>query len=344
MSAKKIILLSCSLFIAAIFTNGFAQKVNRKTFFTEDKPLELRISTDLKNLLAKREQKLLQPATVTMRFPDSTSITESINLQSRGIYRLANCFMPAMMLHFKSQASPRLGSLKKLKLVCGCGATANDEQLIIKEYLAYKIYNLLTPMSFRVRLVNISYDDSRDKIKKYTQYGFFIEDVDQMAARNKSKEVEGIKFNTESTDREQMTMVALYQYMIGNTDWSVPAYHNIKLLRYTTDSVSFPFVVPYDFDYAGIVDAPYAVPDEGLGTENVKQRVYRGYPRTPEELEKAFAIFRREKNNIWNLVNNCAWLTARMKKETIRYLEEFYDIISSKSQVRSIFIENARHD
>ena len=60
---------------------------------------------------------------------------------------------------------------------------------------------------------------------------FYIEDFDVTSKRNACKEVKISKLHTENTDRKQMTMVAMFEYMIGNTDWSVYANHNIKLMQ-----------------------------------------------------------------------------------------------------------------
>src|SRR5205085_7276423 len=181
-------------------------------------------------------------------------ISEPIRLSARGEFRRTECFVPSIKLDFKSDSSPKLSPLNKLKLVVGCGARADDEKLLLKEFLIYKIYNLLTEKSFRVRLLHINYKDTRDKIKAYSQYGFLIEDVDKMAKRNNCAEVEKTVFRSERTDRDQMTLVAIFEYMIGNTDWSVPNYHNIKLMRPKSDSISFPYVIHYDFDFAGLLD------------------------------------------------------------------------------------------
>jgi hypothetical protein len=325
--------------IAAFAQSG---KIDSANFFKDQTPFELSITTDLKNLMNKREQKAYQPAVATFRFADSSEIKEEIRLQTRGKFRLANCYMPPLMLNFKNPTSPKLRVLGKLKLVCGCATTNEDEQLIIKEYLAYKMYNMLTEKSFRVRLVRINYTDTRKKIKSYSQYGFLLEDVDDMAARNKCTEVEGSQFMTESTDRSQMTLIALFQYMIGNTDWSVPHYHNIKLMRPFKDSISLPYAVPYDLNHCGFVDAPYALPPEELGIENVRQRLYRGFPRSSEELESAISLFLKNKQKIWDLINNCAWLSNKHKKNTIGYLEDFYSIIENKRSIKKEFIDNAR--
>jgi hypothetical protein len=328
-----------------VFVNQAPAQATKKiddTFFLEEQPLEITIQSDFKTLLAKKLKKEYQPAVVTFRFPDSSSIKEEIRIQTRGKFRLETCFMPPLMLNFKNPGSPLLKPLGKLKLVCGCGTSSNDEQLIIKEFMAYKIYNMLTERSFKVRLVKINYDDSRGKIKKYSQYGFLLEDVDDMAARNNCVEVEGTQYLTEKTDREQMTLVALFEYMIGNTDFSVPHYHNVKLMRPVKDSTALPIVVPYDLNHCGFVNADYALPNEELNIKSVRERLYRGFPRTMEELEPVIAIFKNTKQKIWSLINNCPWMNAKNKKETISYLEEFYEIIESKSSIRYQFIDNAR--
>ena len=312
------------------------------TFFLEEQPLEITIQSDFKNLLAKKMKKEYQPATVTVRFPDSSSVKEEIRIQTRGKFRLETCFMPPLMLNFKNNTSPLLKPLGKLKLVCGCGTSTNDEQLIIKEFMAYKIYNMLTERSFKVRLVKINYEDTRGKIKKYSQYGFLLEDVDDMAARNNCVEVEGTQYMTEKTDRQQMTLVALFEFMIGNTDFSVPHYHNVKLMRPVKDSTTPPIVVPYDLNHCGFVNAEYALPNEELDIKSVRDRLYRGFPRTMEELEEAIAAFKHNKEKIWALINNCPWMNTKNKKETTGYLEEFYRIIENKKSIQYHFIDNAR--
>ena len=321
-----------------------AKRVDSAAFFSDEQPVEMILSSDLKNLVNKKMTKAEQPATVTLRFPDSTTIKEDIRINTRGKFRLENCQMPPILVNFKNNSSPRLRPLGKLKLVVGCGATNEDEQLIIKEYLAYKMYNMLTDKSFRVRLVKLHYDDTRGKIKPYAQYGFLLEDVDDMAKRNKCKEIQDIAIQTESTDRKQMTLVALFEYMIGNTDWSVPAFHNIKLIQKQEDPLAIPIAVPYDLNHTGFVNAAYAVPPEELGIESVKDRLYRGFPRSMEELQETIAIFNAKKKDIYDLINNCPWLNKAARKESINYLDGFYKTIDNKNSVRHLFIDNARKE
>jgi hypothetical protein len=130
--------------------------------------------------------------------------------------------------------------------------------------------------------------------------------------------------------------------MIGNTDWSVPNNHNIKLLRLKKDSTALPYPIPYDFDYSGFVNADYAVPDEMMGIESVVERVYRGFPRTMEELEAGIAVFNKHKPAIDALIANAELLSAYLKKDISSYVNDFYKIINNSKEVKRIFIENAR--
>jgi len=329
----------------ALNTNALpASTLSPKLFFQEEKLLIMDLVTDLKKLTSEKKLETYQPATVTCHFPDSSVISEAIRLSARGEFRRTECFVPSIKLDFKNESSPKLSPLSKLKLVVGCGARADDERLLLKEFLIYKMYNLLTEKSFRVRLLHINYKDTREKVKSYSQYGFLIEDVDKMAKRNKCSEVEKQVFRTERTDRDQMTLVSIFQYMIGNTDWSVPNYHNIKLMRPVTDSISFPYTVPYDFDFAGLVDAHYATPNQDLPISSVRERLYRGFPRTMEEIQRTLNIFREKREAIKNLILNFELLNLRYRKEMISYLDEFYKTIEITSLVKRIFIDDARNN
>ena len=301
----------------------------------------MNLTTDLKNLLARKMKMQDQPATITIHFPDSSTFSGNVFVKARGVTRKETCTMPPLMVGFKSSASP-LSSLNKLKLVCGCSASSNDEQMVLKEYLVYKIYNLLTDMSFRVRLVNITYKDSRGKRKTFSQYGFFIEDVDVMAKRNSCREVNKIAFNQTETNPEQMSLVDIFQFMVGNTDWSVPNYHNIKLIRKRNAEDAPPYVVPYDFDYCGLVNAYYAVPSELVNIKKVTEREYRGFPRSMQELQQAISIFIKQKENIFKLITDFEPIAEKYKRELTDYLNAFYVIISDNKMVQREFIDNAR--
>ncbi|HMU47969.1 MAG TPA: hypothetical protein PKC72_16475 [Chitinophagaceae bacterium] len=338
----KKFLTALVIFFLIFKLSVFAQPVDSIRFFTDDKLVDLTLTTDIRNLQNQKGDEQYQDASVVCRFPDSTTINEQIRVCARGVFRRDYCRIPPMFLNFRNPTSPRLHPLGKLKLVIGCGMKTADEELLLKEYLTYKIYNLLEEKSFRVRLMNVHYNDTRNKIKPFSQYAFLIEDDADMARRNGCKKKDYSMYLTEATDRQTMTMVAIFQYMIGNTDWAVPNDHNVKLIFDRKNEYQPPFVVPYDFDYCGLVNAGYAIPHEIIGTESVTERVYRGFPRSMEEIQVVLDVFRAQKQNIYSLISNFEPLSQRTRKEMIDYLDEFFRMIESKGQVKSIFIDNAR--
>jgi hypothetical protein len=318
------------------------EPVDSVRFFTDEGLIQVNLTTDLKQVQSETKQGVFQPATISMLFPDSTLINEQISVSARGNFRRNYCRIPPMMLNFRNTGAPRLQSLGKLKLVIGCGINPADEELLLKEYLVYKIYNLLDDRSFRVRLLKINYTDTRKKIKSFSQYAFLIEDDGDMARRNGCHKKDEVKLLTEATNRDMMTMVAIFQYMIGNTDWAVPNNHNIKLIFDKKNKNAPPFVVPYDFDYCGLVDASYAIPNEIIGTEKVTERVYRGFPRTMEELQIQLDVFRSKKDSIFGLINSFGLLNIKTRKEMTGYLDEFFTMIEDKRAVKTAFIDKAR--
>lgn len=327
------------------FQHIFSQHkpISRKQFFLSDSVINVQLTTDIRKLRNDKQKTVWLPAHIAMQFSDTLVIDESIRIVPRGVYRKENCDIASLMLDFKIKDSASLlSNLKKLKLVGGCEANALSETMLLKEYLVYKIYNMLSPMSFRVRLLRVTYNDERQKVKSYTQYAFLIEDIDDLAKRNNCKEKTKRAFATDATDRRQITFVSIFEYMIGNTDWSVPNYHNIKLLVPLSDTNAKPLPVPYDFDYSGVVNAPYAVPSENLEIKNVRERYYKGYKRSIEELEAITSVFKEKHDSIMQYISSFNLLKPNERKDIVNYIEKFYDILKDKSSMRYAFISNAR--
>ena len=339
---KKIFsfLLSALLFSLS----SLAQKIDKVKFFAEESTVNANIEFDMKDLLAKKALDRYLPGTMTMTFKDGSTATQKMEVTARGNFRRESCFMPGLKINFRKDSTGPLSKLKETKLTNGCSPGDDPGQLVVKEYLAYKIYNILTDMSLRVRFMNISFKDVSGKRKPYTQYGFLIEDIDDMAKRNKMVEVEGTQYYTEQTNRDQMTLVTLFQYLIGNTDWSVPAYHNVKLIGPKEEKNVRPYVVAYDFDICGLVDPPYATIDEQLQDKisSVRERLNRGFPRTMEELKIAVQLFNERKERIISLVKSNEHLSSRNKSSTVQYIEEFYKTINDDRELKRIFVDGGR--
>lgn len=321
---------------------GQSYPIDKVRFFNDTSVLNASISTNMGKLLRQKKTGYQQQAAFTTSFPNDSIVNNPVLLELRGHFRKDYCYLPPLKIIFKYQNSSTLSPLGSLKLVSQCNVSATYDQYLLKEFLVYKIYNLLTDMSFRVRLLNLNFSDSSGKKKAITEHAFLIEDIKDLAKRNKCKDMKDAKLASESTDRRQMTMVAIFEYMIGNTDWGVPVNHNTRLIASKQDSLRHPFVVPYDFDYAGIVNADYAIPDKMLGIENVQERLYRGFPRSIEEVNEVLEIYKQQKANIYSLIKNFDLLTTKNKKEMTGYLDEFFYQINKPESVKYIFVQNAR--
>jgi hypothetical protein len=339
---KKIYCIVIFCFITFIQSLKAQPRIDSLQFFTDTSVLDVTLTTDMTKLINQKSKNESQKATFACKLADRSTISEEININARGVFRRSYCFIPPLKLNFHNPTSPRLYPLNSLKLVCPCRNSTTYQQYLLKEFLVYKIYTLLTDKSFRSRLLRLTYNDSRGKKKPFTSYAFLVEDVDALAKRNHCKEWKNGKISTENTQRDQMTLVAVFQYMIGNTDWAIPNGHNIKLIYNKKDSVGKPYAVPYDFDYSGLVNTDYAVPAEELGTHSVTERVYRGFARTMNELQNVFNQFNKQKENIYALIKNFEPLSQQNKKEMIWYLDDFYKTINNRRQAELVFIDKAR--
>jgi hypothetical protein len=176
---------------------------------------------------------------------------------------------------------------ERLKLATHCNDRPRDAGNVIDEYLAYRIFNLVSAFSYRVRLLRIRYvDTDRNETAAEPRWGFLIESDAELAARMHvaTAGIAGIPYSR--VDHDQAALMYVFEYLVGNTDWSLVTSltddhccHNVDIFETGGKYV----VVPYDFDLAGLVDASYAKPDPSLPIRSVRTRRYRGYclPRDP---------------------------------------------------------------
>lgn len=248
-----------------------------------------------------------------------------VEIEVRGRYRRRICEVPPMKLKFDKKGL-RAGGLNEhndLKLVTHCSADKSGNEYLLREQLAYELYNLITPQSFRTQLLEITY---LDRTSGYTEthMGILIEDVDEMAERLGGAECDecyGLTYSQfQNRNTEQLT---LFQYMIGNADWGILQQRNVKMIRMEGQE---EFVaVPYDFDFAGLVNAKYAVPDASLGQRSVRERVWQWRFEHPASLAPATSHFLAKKDQILAHVNSFELLSKGSRREISRYLDEFFE-------------------
>ena len=194
--------------------NAQSSNITISNFFADTGIVQTTIITDIKKLRSTRNKPVWIPAGIILKENDTSAISENISLRMRGHMRRSICDNATLELNFKTQLSPRLSGLKKMKLVGGCRSNIFDEELLVKEYLVYKMYNVLTPLSFKARLLRITYKDSKKKIGTYTQYAFLVEDISDVAKRNGYIPKKAGVFRTEQTDRLHITFVCIFEYEI----------------------------------------------------------------------------------------------------------------------------------
>ncbi len=318
--------------------------VDKVQFFNDTSILDATITTNLGKMLGRKKEGEQFGGIFTTTLSGGITTNSPVVLEFRGHSRKELCYMPPLEINFKNENDSGFSALGSLKLTSECKTYGEFDQYLLKEYIIYRIYNLITDMSFHVRLLNLNFIDSAGKKKPITEHAFLTEDIKDMAKRNGCRNWKNRKLYAAEADRRQMTIVGIFEYMIGNTDWGVAVNHNTRYIISRKDSLARPYVVPYDFDYSGFVNTTYAIPDEKLGIENVRQRLYRGLPRTMEELDEALDIFKKQKDNIFSLIENFDLLTSKSKKEIISYLDDFYDQINKPQKVKEIFIQNAVSD
>ena len=320
-------------------------KKSSTPLFSSDSTLNIIVIADYKELFRDRSGEPQYHGGKIFYFTrDSIPLYFEVKLRQRGEFRRqkSNCTFPPLAVNFKKNSLS--GSLfdgqNKVKLVTHCRERDGYEQNLLAEYLAYRVYNQLTDFSYKVRLAKITYIDSSGRSKPISRFGFFIETKEEFEKRNCVSFVETKNLHQEVLDRFQMTLVSVYQYMIGNTDWSVPNRHNIDL--YLGDPQN-PFIpVTYDFDFSGLVNSPYAQPQPMLGIKNVTDRLYRGFDRNMGEISAVLTVFLKNEKTINDEVVALPYVRKGKQEEIQQFLHSFFDDIKSQAKVRRIFIDGSR--
>ncbi|MCT4602433.1 MAG: hypothetical protein N4A59_05990 [Marinifilum sp.] len=333
-------------FLLFLALPGIGQKIDstvnafcdKQKLFEDDELFEICLKGNIRKLFKNRNSKsIYHPIQLSYQEKDTIIHHFNIRVKTRGNFRKLreNCSTPPLLLNFDTLShleNTFFSGQNKLKLVTAC----TDEQYVLQEYLAYKIYQLITPKSFRVRLVKICFEDSEKGKKTKPEFGILLEHQDCMAHRNKSRLVKWPNLNPIKTNREMFLKMAVFQFLIGNTDWSVQYGHNIKLISGLNNASIIP--VPYDFDMSGIVNTGYAAPPEALELKSVRERRYRGYCiKDMNEFSSTFKLYNELKSKIYDLYQSNSYLDTSHKKRTLRFLDEFYEVINNPKLAKLAF-------
>lgn len=303
----------------------------KETLFDKEEILELTIKGPVQKLIRDRSDQAVNQAMQVSYSIGNEVITIPLKMKTRGNFRrqAGNCTYPPLLMDFNgSDLSKSLfAGMKAVKLVMPC----RGEDYVIREYLAYKLYNLFTPRSYRARLVHISFEDPENPKKGFKVKGLLLEEDESVAKRNKTTLLVKKMVRPENTQQKDFVRMALYEYMIGNTDWSVQYLHNVRLLGGASGEK--PITVPYDFDHSGLVHAPYAKPAEALQLSSVMERRYRGYCMPDLALVKeTLSDFLSKKQEVQNIVYQQPWIDNSSPKEINAYLNEFFELSQNEKK------------
>ncbi len=340
------IALAAAMFSILSWANPVRAADGPKPLFAGDEVLNLTLTgpfdTISRNIAA-------QPVSGVLKVGGAAPETLPVTLSVRGTMRRKEevCAFPPLRVEFtqKPGSSSIFKGQKHLKLVTHCQRMADFQQYVLLEYTAYRLYRALTPESFNVRLAKIDYT-FKDGHPLTTRLGFFIEAVDDVAKRNGQERLKGVrKISASQLDAAAAARYAVFEYMISNLDWAMTAgqpgedcCHNARLMSVegATGASAGLIPVPYDFDYAGLVNPPYAVPPDGIHVADVKVRRYRGFCAHNEEAKAFLAEISTRRAELIAILNETPQLGDRTRRIAAGYLGDFFEEAGSPSKVADL--------
>ncbi len=314
----------------------YSQENQSLPLFQTDEILTFRLTFDMDSLLSDRgAEPEYRPAHLSME-GEQEDIELDLKIKTRGNFRLnpQNCDFPPIKLNFKKKEIEQniFSGHDKLKLVTHC----QDEAYVLKEYLAYKIYQLLNPHSFQVRLAKITYIDKRKNHRPFARYAFLLESKEALAARLDGEIIEdpAITISEDETLEETTARLYLFQYLLGNRDWDILLKKNVKLVK-TTKGEFIP--VPYDFDFTGWVNATYTTAYMGDLAKDFEYRAGRKLCKSQAVWDACFAHFESKKGEMIQLITDFKLLGKRERNELIQLVESFYEDIKKPQKAGALF-------
>jgi hypothetical protein len=333
---------------AATRTRQRVEAENRRLFQAAE-TLPFSIKADFKAISRDRDRASTKIHPGVLSFThDGQTVSVPIELRPRGVVRRLPrvCDQVPLWIDIPKEERSKLNKTpfdgqKSIKLVTHCRDESDYEQFVLREYLAYKVFNLITPRSLRARLARATYVDAQSGKTLTTRYGFFIESDDDLARRMEARVAVLPRTRFTDHDQETLTLMSVFEFMVGNTDFSLFSLHNVVILK---NQANLLYPVPYDYDVTGLVNPPYATPDRKLGIQSVRDRLYRGPCKTAAELEPWLARFRAKKEDILGLFAKQADLTKRSVDEIKEFLGDFFAMIDSPGRVKNKFINTCNKE
>jgi hypothetical protein len=321
-----------ALILLTVLAMPTAQAGSPDPLFLDDAALRAEITAPFSRLINERPKDREFPGSFSFKSPDGAAVELDVEIRARGKFRHTNCDFPPLFLNFKrAQVGGTLfDQQNKLKMVVHCKDSGRYQQSVLREYLAYRILNSLTDRSFKVRLLEVTYVDSENRRPRMVRSAFLIERENRLADRLGMQKLNIFPERVGAIQADHLNLTSIFQYLIGNTDFSPilgskdECCHNYAL--FGTDDGPL-LAIPYDFDMSGFVNTPYARPHEGLGIDNVRQRIYQGFCVNNRYVEASISEFLQARDTLYALVADQQALEQSVRQRLASYMDEFYQTI-----------------
>ena len=314
------------------------EEAENAPLFAEHDVLPVTLVADFKSINKDRnpQSRQLYPGVVRVGEQNAEIVTQ-FRARGKSRRRATTCDYVPLKLEFGKKVGPGtvFAGQDALKLVVQCRGGDEFEQYLLKEYLAYRIHNVITPYSFRPRLARVTYVDKASGKVSGTRLGMFLEDDKEVAKRLEGRIVELPRLTFADLASDPLMTSMIFEYMIGNTDMSIYALHNFVVVQRPDKSLH---PVPYDFDMSGLVNAPYAVPARGFMIKSVTERVYRGPCRSQELVDPYVANFVAKQDAVRALPDAIPGISRTVRDEARDYINSFYRSVRSPKDVRGLFV------
>lgn len=326
-----------------------AQSAPPAPLFDRNEPLDIELAIPLRTLVNRRARRPEVVGTLTYTEPDGAPVVLEAEVTTRGHSRLDFCSFPPLTVNLRrGQLDGTLfAGQNRLKLVTRCKDLRDYEQYLRLEYVVYRIFAQVSEQAFRVRPLRVAYVDTERDGRTDVAPAFFIEHIDGLAERVGMVPAELPAIDRGDLELRSIALVGLFQFMIGNTDWSATSAadgedccHNSDVLAPAQGDGPF-VIVPFDFDQAGLINTAYALPNERLGIRSVRERLYRGLCLANDGLDAAIATFNDARDDIASLLAD-AGLEEGFQREAASYVDEFYTIVNDPARRREEIVESCR--
>jgi hypothetical protein len=314
--------------------------------FSNDSVLQIKLKYANKVIRKQTNDSTYLDLTMDYQTGDETWQSLPVKVRSRGNNRLKNCYFAPIKMKIKKEDYK--GTLfkgnKKLKLVMPCLTGRDRNDYVVKEFLAYKLYELISPYHYKTRLLDITLTEPKGKnFKEHKIKGFFIEDIKKVANRHGGKV---LKRNVHPMQQDALSSVqnAFFQFMIGNTDFSTAYQHNEKLLFVNKTSVP----VPFDFDMSGLCNTSYSVVSQigevELPITEVTQRMYRGFKRDDAVLLQVRNQFLENRGKMFAIIDSIKdhFENPKAYAQCTSYITQFFDVLVNESKFKKEILNRAR--